>query len=111
MEGIGQRDHRQHTRRRHPGDGKLCLTAACPPSRARPHRGSRAQRATGEGLSEVLLQCIREHFGKPVHITSGYRTAAHNAAVGGSKSSQHLLGRAADFYVEGRAGGDCRRLR
>ena len=52
----------------------------------------------------VLLQCIREHFGKPVHITSGYRTAAHNAAVGGSKSSQHLLGRAADFHVEG-----CRR--
>ena len=49
----------------------------------------------------VLLQCIREHFGKPVYITSGYRTAAHNAAVGGSKSSQHLLGRAADFYVEG----------
>ena len=47
----------------------------------------------------VLLQCIREHFGKPVHITSGYRTAEHNAAVGGSKSSQHLLGRAADFYV------------
>ena len=39
----------------------------------------------------VLLQCIREHFGKPVHITSGYRTAEHNAAVGGSKSSQHLL--------------------
>lgn len=49
----------------------------------------------------VLLQCIREHFGKPVHITSGYRTAEHNAAVGGSKSSRHLLGRAADFYVEG----------
>lgn len=53
-----------------------------------------------EGLV-VLLQCIREHFGKPVYITSGYRTAAHNAAVGGSKSSQHLLGRAADFHVEG----------
>ena len=49
----------------------------------------------------VALQCIREHFGKPVHITSGYRTAAHNAAVGGAKSSQHLLGRAADFWVEG----------
>ena len=40
------------------------------------------------------------HFGKPLHITSGYRTAAHNAAVGGSKYSQHLLGRAADFWVE-----------
>ena len=49
----------------------------------------------------LLLQCIREHFGKPVVITSGYRTAAHNAAVGGVKSSQHLLGRAADIRVQG----------
>ena len=49
----------------------------------------------------VVLQCIREHFGRPVHITSGYRTAARNAAVRGSKSSQHLLGRAADLWVEG----------
>ena len=48
----------------------------------------------------VVLQCIREHFGKPVTITSGYRTAAHNAAVGGAKSSQHLLGRAADIRVQ-----------
>ena len=55
-------------------------------------------------VDSELVQClqkIRNHFGKPVHITSGYRTAAHNAAVGGSKSSQHLLGRAADFHVEG----------
>ncbi len=59
----------------------------------------------------VLLQCIREHFGKPVHITSGYRTAEHNAAVGGSKSSQHLLGRAADFLGGGCAGGYRGRLR
>ena len=49
----------------------------------------------------LLLQCIREHFGKAVTITSGYRTAAHNAAVGGAKSSQHLLGRAADIQVAG----------
>ena len=49
----------------------------------------------------VLLQCIREHFGKAVTITSGYRTASHNAKVGGSKSSQHLLGRAADIQVAG----------
>ena len=53
-----------------------------------------------EGLV-VLLQCIREHFGKPVTITSGYRTASHNAKVGGSRSSQHLLGRAADIRVQG----------
>ena len=49
----------------------------------------------------VVLQCIREHFGKAVTITSGYRTAAHNAAVGGAKFSQHLYGRAADIRVEG----------
>ena len=49
----------------------------------------------------VLLQAIREHFNKPITITSGYRTAAHNTAVGGAKSSQHLLGRAADIQVAG----------
>ena len=41
----------------------------------------------------MLLQCIREHFGKPITITSGYRTAAHNAAVGGAKSSTCWAGR------------------
>ena len=48
----------------------------------------------------ALLQKIRDHFGRPVVITSGYRTASHNAKVGGSKSSQHLLGRAADIQVQ-----------
>lgn len=49
----------------------------------------------------VLLQAIREHFGKAVVITSGYRTGTHNTAVGGAKSSQHLYGRAADIQVQG----------
>lgn len=50
----------------------------------------------------VMLQCIREHFGAKVHITSGYRTAAYNATLpGASKTSQHIQGRAADFWVEG----------
>lgn len=49
----------------------------------------------------VLLQCIREHFGKPITITSGYRTAAHNKSVGGAAYSQHLYGRAADIRVQG----------
>ena len=49
----------------------------------------------------LLLQCIREHFGKAVTITSGYRTPAHNAKAGGTRFSQHLYGLAADIRVQG----------
>ena len=48
-----------------------------------------------------LLEQLRAHFGKPVTITSGYRTPAHNAKAGGAKFSQHLYGRAADIRVPG----------
>ena len=48
-----------------------------------------------------LLDQIREYFGKPVLITSGYRTKSHNAAVGGVSNSQHTLGKAADIQVSG----------
>ena len=48
-----------------------------------------------------VLQNIRDHFGKPVIITSAYRTAAHNKKVGGVKYSQHCYGRAADIYIQG----------
>ena len=48
-----------------------------------------------------VLQAIRDHFGAPVVITSGYRTAAHNKAVGGAVYSQHQYGRAADIRVSG----------
>ena len=36
----------------------------------------------------VLLQCIREHFGAKVYITSGYRTAAYNATLPGASKEQ-----------------------
>ena len=49
----------------------------------------------------ALLQKIRDHFGRPVVITSGYRTAADNRSVGGAAYSQHLYGRAADIRVQG----------
>lgn len=52
------------------------------------------------GLVSVLQQ-IRSFFRKPVTITSGYRTPAHNAKEGGSAQSQHLYGMAADIVVEG----------
>lgn len=49
------------------------------------------------------LQQLRDHFGKSVNVNSGYRCAAHNASprVGGSKSSHHVKGMAADIRVEG----------
>lgn len=48
-----------------------------------------------------ILSTIREHFGKPVVITSGLRCANHNAKVGGAQKSQHVLGKAVDFQVKG----------
>lgn len=46
------------------------------------------------------LEKIREHFNRPVIINSAYRTPTHNKAVGGSPSSRHLLGQAADIVVK-----------
>lgn len=47
------------------------------------------------------LQCMRSYFGVPITINSGYRTPSHNRVVGGSQTSQHLLGKAADIVVKG----------
>ena len=49
----------------------------------------------------MVLESLRTHFDVPVRITSGYRTAAHNAAVGGSPHSQHTRGMAADVVLPG----------
>lgn len=48
-----------------------------------------------------VLQEIRNHFGKPVLISSAYRTQSHNTAVGGSQKSQHMAGTAADIHISG----------
>ena len=48
-------------------------------------------------LADNILEPIREHFDKPIHIISGYRSAVLNKKVGGSKTSQHLVGQAADI--------------
>ncbi|MDW7678876.1 MAG: D-Ala-D-Ala carboxypeptidase family metallohydrolase [Bacillota bacterium] len=47
------------------------------------------------------LQRLREEAGKPVIITSGYRNPSHNARVGGSPTSRHLTGEAADIRIPG----------
>jgi zinc D-Ala-D-Ala carboxypeptidase len=52
-------------------------------------------------LCENLLQPIRTKIGKKVSINSGYRSSKLNKLVGGSKTSQHMKGQAADIVVEG----------
>ncbi len=48
-----------------------------------------------------ILQDIRDHFGKPVNVSSAYRCETHNANVGGATGSRHKKGQAADIYING----------
>lgn len=48
-----------------------------------------------------VLDPLRARIGRPVIITSGYRSQRVNELVGGSKTSQHLSGKAADIHVQG----------
>jgi uncharacterized protein YcbK (DUF882 family) len=51
---------------------------------------------------EALFGNLKKWYGiKPttVHVTSGYRTAATNTAIGGAKGSRHLTGEAVDFHM------------
>ena len=51
-----------------------------------------------------VLDPLRERYGKPIYVTSGYRCADHNEAVGGVANSQHLRGEAADITAGSEAG-------
>lgn len=53
-------------------------------------------------LVHNVLQKIRDEHGR-VNISSGYRSPALNARVGGSSNSQHAMGSAVDFTVEGKS--------
>lgn len=50
-----------------------------------------------ECLVKHILDPLRERYGKPIYINSGYRSVALNKAVNGSKTSQHVKGLAADI--------------
>ena len=56
-------------------------------------------------LCNFILQPVREEFGV-IRINSGYRSPALNKAVGGSKTSQHCFGEAADFEQLGTPNGE-----
>lgn len=56
-------------------------------------------------LAEKVFEPIRNHFGSPIHISSGYRSKALNEAIGGASSSQHCTGEAIDIDMDGSADG------
>lgn len=66
------------------------------------------QEVASKGEGELLidapsmdkLQALRTALGKPLLITSAYRSAAHNKRVGGATHSQHRLGKAFDVRME-----------
>ena len=50
-----------------------------------------------KALVENVLDPLREKYGKPIKVNSGYRCPKHNLAVGGATQSQHMKGEAADI--------------
>jgi uncharacterized protein YcbK (DUF882 family) len=55
---------------------------------------------SGQLMDKTLLEMldeVRDKFDKPIHITSGFRTPAHNEKVGGVETSSHLKGLAVDI--------------
>ena len=54
-----------------------------------------------KALVDNVLDPLRAMIGQPIIITSGYRSQQVNELVGGSKTSQHLTGKAADIHVQG----------
>jgi hypothetical protein len=57
-------------------------------------------------LATHILQPIRDHFGKPLIITSGYRSPELCVKIGSTTTSQHTKGQAADFEIGGIANKD-----
>lgn len=54
-------------------------------------------------LCQNVLEPVRTHFGAPLSVSSGFRAPRINKAVGGSATSQHPKGEAADFIVFGQS--------
>jgi len=60
-----------------------------------------AARLNMEQLVTSVLDPLRRHLGKPVRVTSGFRSLLVNREVGGSPRSRHLTGEAADIKIDG----------
>ena len=55
-------------------------------------------------LCSKVLQPLRNLYGAPIYVNSGFRSYAVNKAVGGARKSQHTLGQAADITVHNKVG-------
>lgn len=51
-------------------------------------------------IATKVFQKVRDHFGVPIAVTSGYRSPALNKAIGGSERSQHTKGEALDLDAD-----------
>lgn len=56
-------------------------------------------RANLTALVANILDPLREAYGKPIVVSSGYRSPKLNRAVGGAAKSQHVTGQAADIHT------------
>jgi|TARA_B100000959_G_C14909595_1_gene594534 hypothetical protein len=54
-----------------------------------------------KAVCENVLQKVRDHYGKVVSVSSGYRSPQLCVAIGSSTNSQHAKGQAADFEIYG----------
>lgn len=61
-------------------------------------------------LIDNILDPLREAWGNPIMVSSGYRCPALNKAVGGANSSQHKLGQAADIHTKSNTKEDNKKL-
>ena len=50
-------------------------------------------------LCENILQPLRDTYGKPINVSSAYRSPKLNKVIGGSSTSDHCYGRAVDFTL------------
>lgn len=50
---------------------------------------------------DIVMDDVRNNFGSPIVINRGASCVSHNLGVGGAIDSQHLYGKACDFYVKG----------
>ena len=59
-----------------------------------------------KSLCTRILQPVRDHFGRVVSVSSGYRSEALCIAIGSKTTSQHAKGQAADFEIYGLSNGE-----